>query len=71
MPQQLKLEAGPEEVPMRTSLIVTREQIPADLTLAQKAVLRRNLNLNCEGLAFFFWDCAEVRRVLRIGGEHA
>ena len=68
MPRQLKLEAE-SEVPTFTSVIVTRAQIPVDLTPAQKLVLRRNLNLNCEGHAFFFWDCADVRRVLRIGKQ--
>ena len=71
MPRQLKLEAEAEQVRAFSSVVVTRAQIPSDLTPAQKAVLRQNFDMHCDGQAFFFWDCAEVRRVLRIGGEHA
>ena len=70
MPRQLKLEAEPE-VPLFTSVIATRAQIPPNLTTAEKQILHSNLDLNCEGQSFFFRDCPEVRRILRMGGQHA
>jgi hypothetical protein len=69
MPRQLPLE--PSDSCLRptgfSSLIVTREQIPADLSDAEKQILRANLEHNCDGRSFFFHDCEDVRRVLRMG----
>ena len=71
MPRQLKLEAEAEPVPAFSSVVVTRAQIPADLTLAQKAVLRQNFESHADGEVFFFRDCSDVRHVLRMGASHA
>ena len=73
MPRQrsLKFDAKPEPAPLLSTLIILREDIPDDLTAAQKEALRRHLDPSSpQGHAvFFFDDCAEVRRVLRIGGR--
>jgi hypothetical protein len=67
MQQRLKLETSAEP-PASASVVIVRADIPADLTAAEKQVLRANLNCNCDGQAFFFRDRPEVRRALRIGG---
>ncbi|HLH04980.1 MAG TPA: hypothetical protein VKX25_19585 [Bryobacteraceae bacterium] len=68
MPRQLRLEPSDSCLQPTgfSSLIVTRAQIPADLSDADKQILRANLEINCEGRSFFFRDCEDVRRVLRM-----
>jgi hypothetical protein len=68
MQQRLKLETSAEP-PASASVIAVRAAIPADLTAAERQILRANLNHNCDGQAFFFRDLPEVRRALRMGYE--
>lgn len=67
MPRQRTLFTVREfksEARLRSSLIVPRAKIPANLTKDQRQVLRDNLDLACDGEIFFFWDTPEVRLVL-------
>jgi hypothetical protein len=57
-----------EDLP--SSLIVTIEQIPFGLGEADCNALKRNLEHETEdGKTFFFRDCPEVRRALRMKEE--
>jgi hypothetical protein len=58
-------------VPLASTLIVRREDIPAVLSDTDRRILRRHYDANSPqgGQIFFFADCDEVRRALRIGAK--
>lgn len=64
MPRQLKLLPESDAPLLRSTLIVARAAIPENLTDSEKRVLRTHFDMNC-GQSFFFWDCADLQRVLR------
>lgn len=67
MSRQLKLEPAKPEVPLNSTLIVSREKVPAGLSEAEKLMLRANLDINLQNEVFFFHDKPGVRRALRMG----
>ena len=68
MSRQLKLK--PEAPTLRSSLIVTRSEIPTGLSDADRQTLRAQFDLR-SGDVFVFWNSPAVRRVLKKGTADA
>lgn len=68
MPRQLSFPTKQDDdATLPSTIIATREQIGSNLSEQDRRTLRLHFDV-CEGDCFFFRDCPDVRRALRMDG---